>query len=407
MPSAVTAELQLRVGLRDRASYMVSVAAENRCRRLPRLPPPTPPMNEDGHVSIPRRGYIAAGLAVAVVGSLGVISTMNAGADEVAAKPAAVAARTAPGAPLPPAELPWGEEPEPVKKGAPGASSAALAATGADIAPDDKSGSLVPEAEFSPKGYTSKKRTLRKSRTTVPPQPPVTEPAPGQGNVVRYHYAGARQYAETDGTYANLVIGKPKLAQDDYHTLAEIAVQSADGRQIVEVGWTIDRGVNGDVDPHLFVYHWVDGKATCYNGCGYVQYSKSVIAGDTLPVGVSKRFGIQFHEGAWWIAYDSEWVGYFPESLWEVPFSRSGLIQWFGEVASRSTTPCSGMGTGSGAHLTSAARIGTIALLGGPEPAVTFQAESADTDVPAYVVNPLSDRTFRYGGPGATEGCAA
>lgn len=50
-------------------------------------------------------------------------------------------------------------------------------------------------------------------------------------------------------------------------------VQSEDGRHIVEVGWTVDRELNGDAQPHLFVYHWVDGQATCYNGCGFVQYS--------------------------------------------------------------------------------------------------------------------------------------
>ena len=106
----------------------------------------------------------------------------------------------------------------------------------------------------------------------------LAEPVPRPAPPVKYHYSSGLQYAETDGTYANLVIGKPDLAEEDYHTLAEIAVQSADGKQIVEVGWTVDRGVNGDDDPHLFVYHWVDGKETCYNGCGFKQYSKTVVA---------------------------------------------------------------------------------------------------------------------------------
>jgi Neprosin len=357
-------------------------------------------MNEDGHVSIPRRGYIAAGLAAAVVGSLGVFSTLNAGADEVSEAPAAVAAVTTPDGETPPPVLPWGAKPQPVTKAAAGASSKTVAAVGADIAPDDKSGSLVPKAEFGPKGYTSKARTLRRSRTTVAPQPPLAEPVPGTREV-KYHYASAFQYADSGGTYANLVIGKPYLAKEDYHTLAEIAVQSADGRQIVEVGWTVDRGVNGDEDPHLFVYHWVDGKETCYNACGFRQYSKAAIAGDTLPVGVAKRFGIQYFNGAWWIAYDSEWVGYFPDSLWTTTFNRSGLIQWFGEVASSSSKPCSGMGTGVLSPDPAAARIGTIALLDGPDPAFTARATSPDSTSGVYPVNPLSDRTFRYGGPGA------
>src|SRR3954454_15507021 len=90
-----------------------------------------PPMNEDGHVLKSRRGLLAAGLAVAVVGALGVASTLNAGAEEVpgadsSAAPVAAAAPAtssddsddaatteATDAPklTPPALLPWGARP--------------------------------------------------------------------------------------------------------------------------------------------------------------------------------------------------------------------------------------------------------------------------------------------------------
>ena len=352
-------------------------------------------------MSKPRRGTIAAGLAVAVVGSLGAW-TLNAGADEVDAPPPAPAAAPADAtASTPPKVLPWGEKPKPVETGAAGATSASLAATGADVAKADKTGPHVAEPEYSPKGYTSKRRTRTQSRTVVAPQPPSTalaEPVAG-ARQVSYHYSSAFQYAETDGTYANLVIGRPYLDKADYHTLAEIAVQSADGRQIVEVGWTVDRGVNGDEDPHLFVYHWVDGQETCYNGCGFKQYSKAVVPGDTVPYGVSKQFGIQYFNGAWWIAYDTEWIGYFPEALWNdqgVKFSRSGLVQIFGEVASTTAKPCSEMGNGQTPDKTTAAKAASISFLNGPAEQMNVRATS---DV--YSVNALSARTFRFGGPGA------
>lgn len=358
-------------------------------------------MNEDGHVSISRRGYLTAGLAVAVVGSMGVISTLNAGAEETATPPAAVIA-AAPDAATPPPELPWGERPTALKRGRAGASSASLAAAGADAAPSD-TGKHVLKPEYSPKGYTSTRRTLRKSRTTVAPLPPSlqAEPVPAKAREVKYHYASAYQFAESDGTYANLVIGKPELAKKDYHTLTEIAVQSADGSQIVEVGWTVDRSVNKDEDPHLFVYHWVDGQETCYNKCGFVPYSQTVLPGDTLPVGVNKRFGIQFYNGSWWIAYDSEWLGYFPGDLWDGKFTRSGLIQWFGEVAASSSDPCTDMGTGASADNTAAARAGTISLINGPEPAIQVRSSSPDREIPVYPSNKLSERTFRFGGTGS------
>lgn len=78
-------------------------------------------------------------------------------------------------------------------------------------------------------------------------------------NATSFLYGDAAQFAATDGLFATATIAQPALATGDSHSLAELAAQSADGRQIVEVGWTVDRGVNGDSLPHLFVFHWVDG----------------------------------------------------------------------------------------------------------------------------------------------------
>jgi hypothetical protein len=346
-------------------------------------------------VSISRRGLYAAGLAVAVVGSMGVVSTLNAGAAELPQTPTA----GAPALLTPPAELPWGGQPQPLTMGAPGASSSALAAAGADIAANSVA-DTKPVADFAPKGYTSGRGALATSQTDVAPPAPggvgaLAEPVPGLSSV-NYFYSSAYQFAETDGSYANLVISKPQLAQEDYHTLAEIAVQSADGRQIVEVGWTVDRAVNGDDDPHLFVYHWVDRTESCYNGCGFVPYSRIAWPGMTLPLDVSKRFGIQYYNGAWWIAYDTEWLGYFPVSLWGGTFTRSGLVQWFGEVAASNIAPCTDMGNGRSADDPYAARIGSVSLLNGPEPNIALKALSI-----YYNAQALSTRTMRYGGPGA------
>jgi neprosin-like protein len=405
-----------RTGNRER--YMVSLAAKNGAGG----PSPTasePPKNEDGHVSKSRRGLLAAGLAVAVAGSLGILSTLNADADQIPDAPASstTASTDAAGAPAdvdastteadevptPPTKLPWGTRPERIKRGAPGASSRSLAAAGADAAaPSADDTSVVADPEFSPKGRTSDTAgTLTTEKTTVvPPAPPAAgklaaEPVAGQKSV-HFLYADASQFVDSSGTYANLVIGKPKLAKEDYHSLAEIAVQSGDGKQIVEVGWNVDRTVNGDDDPHLFVYHWVDKKESCYNACGFVNYSKTIGPGWTVPSGVSRQFGIQFFNDAWWIAYDSEWIGYFPAELWDGKFTRSGLIQWFGEVAASSTKPCTQMGTGIAASEPGAARFGSVTLLEALAPSI-----EVTQNYDFYGALRLSDRTFRFGGPGA------
>ena len=405
---------------------MVTNAAENRCRRRPRPTLRFPPMNEDGHVLKSRRGLLAAGLAVAVVGALGVASTLNAGAEQIpgtyaseSASPAPVeSATSAPAAPstdaaadlTPPAKLPWGAEPEAISQGSPGESSGALRAAGLDAAPADASGSTEPEDAFAPKGRTAKTTFLKSEQTDIkPPEPPAPSPAASTtvvppaaaatSNTVNFLYNVGSQAAVSDGLYATITIAKPKLATADYHTLAELALESADGQQIVEVGWNVDRTVNGDDDPHLFVYHWINQATSCYNGCGFVQYSSTIKPGDTLAYDTYKKVGIQYFNGAWWIAYDSEWVGYFPEQLWldksVSSFSKAGLLQVFGEVAAASTKPCTAMGNGITPDQSTSAFISSVSYINGPTVALNIRST---TDV--YAVNALSARTFRYGGPG-------
>jgi hypothetical protein len=296
--------------------------------------------------------------------------------------------------PVPPKLLPWGAKPARLTRAKAGASSEAVAAAGADAAPADTSGSLVPTPEFGPKGRSSRGDALKSMRTTVvPPTPPGVAPAPS--TTAYFHYAVSTQTGDTDGTWANLTVEKPKLVDGDFHTLAELSVQSADGEQIVEAGWNVDRSVNKDSDPHLFVYYWKDKKGQCYNACGFTMYSKTVKPGDTLPVGTQKRFGIQHSSGAWWVAYDSEWIGYFLDKNWDGKYTKAGAVQWFGEVAAATSgKPCTQMGNGLEAVDGNAARIGSISMTNGPAVNVAPRVTSK-----YYSVLWRSETTFRYGGP--------
>ena len=367
-----------------------------------------PPMNEDGHVLKSRRGLLAAGLAAAVVGALGVASSLRASADEIPGTPVAgtASAAAAPAAAdlTPPANLPWGSAPQKISEGWAGEPSNSLRASGLAAAPADTSGATTPEDAFAPKGRTSRTTFLKSAQTDITPPPPsapaavVPPAAAATSSTVNFLYNVGSQAAVSDGLYATLTIAKPKLATADYHSLAELALESADGQQIVELGWNVDRTVNGDDDPHLFVYHWINQATTCYNGCGFVQYSSTVKPGDTLTYDVNKKFGIQYFNGAWWIAFDSEWIGYFPATLWSdsgVTFTQAGLLQVFGEVAASSTKPCTAMGNGITPDLTTAAYVASVSFINGPTVAMNIRST---TDV--YTVNALSARTFRYGGPG-------
>jgi hypothetical protein len=364
-----------------------------------------------------RRGLLAAGISAVVIGTIGVVSTLNAGAEEIPESPVPVAVPApAEAEPLltPPALLPWGEVPEDIETGRDGASSRALKAAGLDAAAPDTSGAEAEEA-YAPKGLSAGDGDLESEQTEiVPPKPPnLNLSKKAAAAPVYYHYNVGSQAAVTSGVYANLTIHKPTLAKEDYHTLAELAVVQSKNEidQVVEVGWTVDRVVNGDDDPHLFVFSWVDDKPRCYNGCGFVQYSANIRPGDTIPMDTTKRFGIEFHDGAWWIAYASEWVGYFPVKDWTVDFSTTTMVKVYGEVASITAKPCTDMGNGrlgTEPEDVATGRIGSISLIAGPtvdtfvyeDPAYVKDPNDAAEPPKPYKVSKLSSRTFRYGGPG-------
>jgi len=215
-------------------------------------------------------------------------------------------------------------------------------------------------------------------------------------------YAVASQRAVANGAWGYYTVAKPALASSDFHSLAELAVQSGDQRQIVEVGWTVDRGLNGDDDPHLFVFHWVDGVGTCYNACGFVPLNEpGYSVGMKLPVSATaSQFAIRHHGTNWWIGYNRHWVGSFPDSLWGGRFKATGLVQWFGEVSAATTTPCTQMGSGEFGSSATASRIENVGFWAG-KPGVTPDIATRDTHPAFYTALRTGSASMRFGGPGA------
>jgi hypothetical protein len=213
-----------------------------------------------------------------------------------------------------------------------------------------------------------------------------------------YFYAAAFQPGDATGAQAGFTQDRPYVDPADYHSLAELVGQSADGRNMIEIGWTVDPGLNHDRQPHLFVFHWVDGRPTCYNGCGYVQVSKTRYPG--MPVELSQRpnrYALRFDGRRWWVGYQGEWIGFFPASLWSGSFTSIGLAQWFGEVAASSPAPCTQMGNGKFGTGLSAAAVASEKL--GSDAAAALPGEI--TDPALYAVGSFSGTGYRFGGPGA------
>lgn len=229
-----------------------------------------------------------------------------------------------------------------------------------------------------------------------------------------YFYAGAWQIlgaGESATTYdVNLNIEAPYLdTTNDAHTLAEQAIQSSDTQQTVELGSTHDPSVCGAGNsPCLFAGSWKNGVFLGYN-TGFVDYAPNATdLGDTLTTGTVKRFYSTYSGGVWWMSYESQWVGYFPGSIWtnapnSVTFDKGGVFNGFYEVATKSTgdtTPCTDMGNGKLASDTTSARSYSNAISGTLPGAIANNFVGYDTDGTGYTHVQTTARTTRTGGPG-------
>jgi len=242
----------------------------------------------------------------------------------------------------------------------------------------------------------------QKAKKDPPPVAFSTATGPGctfVSGTTHYCHAGAYQYVASDGAYMSTPVLAPTVASTDTHSLAELAVESTDKQQIIEIGWRVYRP--DGPSPRLFIYHWVDGHGTCYNsGCGFVPSGSTTITpGMTLtPSSTPKQFAIEYFQGNWWYGYDNTWFGYLPGTTW-TSFTKTGLVQMFGEVASPSLQPCTDMGNGSIGTSTSAAAVTSIGYFN-TTTAVNVARGNVE-DPTLYDSQVTSANSFRYGGPGA------
>jgi hypothetical protein len=63
---------------------------------------------------------------------------------------------------------------------------------------------------------------------------------------------------------------------------------------IVELGWLVSTDQSGDADPHIFVFHWKNWQGTCYNGCGWQQYSNTYYPGQNIGSLVGREIYIGY-----------------------------------------------------------------------------------------------------------------
>jgi hypothetical protein len=225
-----------------------------------------------------------------------------------------------------------------------------------------------------------------------------------------YFYAGGKQTVVTDGASDNATVEKPTCTSTYcYHSLFEIALETTNTQQIVEWGWNVDFATNGDYNPHLFSFYWVNGSPAA----GGYNANFVPAVGTTCPVGkdisadvsvgsaTTQLFGVQYLSGAWWMSYKGNYCGALPGSLWTSPtFTQAGLVQLFGEVAANDTAPTGvGMGSNVLGSTTAGAKAYTMVLgntvPAGVTPALTMLGNPNPTHYNASIIG---TKSFRYGG---------
>lgn len=237
-----------------------------------------------------------------------------------------------------------------------------------------------------------------------------------------YFYAGAFDAVSpaVDGVVASLTVAQPTLDTHDAHTLAEITVQSADTKEVVEAGWTVDSaGVNGadHTKPHLFASAWRNGTFLGYNTSGgFVNVGSCApcIGADvSADIGTSQSVTIEHLStptAGWWVGYKGVWVGAFPDTIWSgsgITFTKSDEQKTFGEIAGGCTPSHSQMGNGAfgsaGPPITGARFTNYSTITSGTVTLGTYDGTIVTNATYWTSVN-LSAHTNAYGGPGLTTG---
>jgi hypothetical protein len=236
-----------------------------------------------------------------------------------------------------------------------------------------------------------------------PPDPPACNGFDYYGAC--YYYGPAAYTRTEDGGGMTTRVERPAFSGTG-HSLDELAVQGGkDNGNIVELGWNVSTSQYPDSDPHLFVYHWIDWGPTCYDTCGWHQYSPTYFPGMNLSaiVGHDVYIGYVHYGGNWWAWFDNQWLGYFSDSEWNGAYTKSALYQWFGEVATNNGTPPNvEMGNGLLPGNTGAAPMTTLCDVDAAAWVCWYRdQQSLGPNYPAYYdILRTGFGATRYGGPG-------
>jgi len=217
-----------------------------------------------------------------------------------------------------------------------------------------------------------------------------------------YYWAGAVDTRTDEGGGYTMIIEQPAVIGAG-HSIEETYVSGGPGNNdAVEIGTGV---FAGNPSPQLYVYHWINGNTTCYNGCGWQQISNTYYPGEYIPamVGQSVYNGYVYYQGYWYAWFNDQWLGRFPGSLWSGQFQNSQVVYWFGEVATNNgVPPLTQMGNGLFASNPLAAPVSTLCDVNVKAWLCYYYDQQSlyQTDPKFYSVAHTGFGAIRLGGPG-------
>jgi hypothetical protein len=153
-----------------------------------------------------------------------------------------------------------------------------------------------------------------------------------------YLYVGDADTTSTTEANVDLPINAQTIsdAKVDEHSLFEMSMSNEFGASgnIIEIGVTTEIGLNGDSNPHWFVYSWINGVGQGYDSSSHFVSQIGSFWGTSLSAveGTSEEVEFQFNAPNWDLDLNGTAAGYFPGSEWSGAFTASSVTQVFGEV---------------------------------------------------------------------------
>ncbi|HZZ29258.1 MAG TPA: neprosin family prolyl endopeptidase [Pirellulales bacterium] len=178
-----------------------------------------------------------------------------------------------------------------------------------------------------------------------------------------YLYVGDYDPTSTTEANINLPINAQAISNAivDEHSLFEMSMSNSFGASgnIIEIGVTTDIGLNGDTNPHWFVYSWINGDGQGYDSSSHFVSNIGSFWATSLKSaeGTSGEVEFQYNAPNWNLYLNGTLAGYFPGSEWSGAFTAASVTQVFGEVYQDGTFyptlngTVSGYNSSGGGHL--------------------------------------------------------